>query len=150
MTYDEIFSSFYPLITDNSFFNLPDDYAYSLMSGWLHSAIAVPYIKKLFKKISLDDEIMTCTYELKNSTDEDSDEDFIKSIFAQYMVIQWLKPKVDSQLNIARVIGGKEEKNLQANYKPSMERLKMLELDLRKFIRDRGTECNSYINGGTE
>ena len=77
------------------------------------------------------------------------DRNFVLNILSQYMVIQWLKPKVDSQMNIARMIGGKEEKNLQANYKPSMERLKDLELNLRKFIRDYGTENNSYLSGGT-
>ena len=149
MTYDEIFSSFYPLVTDKDFFNLPEDYAYELMSGWLHSAVSVPYIRKIFNVITLDDEIMECNYKLKNSIDEDSDNDFVRNVFSQYMVIQWLKPKVDSQMNIARMIGSKEEKNLQANYKPSMERLKDLELNLRKFIRDYGTENNSYLQGGT-
>ena len=149
MTYDEIFSSFYPLVTDKDFFNLPENYAYKLMSGWLHSAVSVPYIRKIFNVITLDDEIMECEYELKNSIDEDSDRNFVLNILSQYMVIQWLRPKVDSQINIARMIGGKEEKNLQANYKSSMERLKDLELNLRKFIRDYGTENNSYLSGGT-
>ena len=149
MTYDRIFSSFYPLVTDKDFFNLPENYAYELMSGWLHSAVSVPYIRKIFNTITLDDEVMECEYKLKNPIDEDSDNDFVLNVLSQYMVIQWLKPKVDSQMNIARMIGGKEEKNLQANYKPSMERLKDLELNLRKFIRDYGTENNSYLSGGT-
>ena len=51
MTYDEIFSSFYPLVTDKDFFNLPEDYAYNLMSGWLHSAVSVPYIRKIFSAL---------------------------------------------------------------------------------------------------
>ena len=66
MTYDEIFSSFYPLVTDKDFFNLPEDYAYDLMSGWLHSAVSVPYIRKIFNTITLDDEVMECEYKLKN------------------------------------------------------------------------------------
>lgn len=148
MTYDEIFSAFYPLITDNDFFKLPEDYATELMTGWLHSAIATPYIRKLFKTITMDDEVMECEYELKNSVDEDSDNDFVISVFSQFMVIQWYRPKVDSQKNIARMIGGKEEKNLQSNYKPNMERLNRLELNLRKYIRDHGTEYNSYLYGG--
>lgn len=149
MTYDEIFSSFYPLITDKDFFNLPEDYAYNLMTRWLHAAISDSRIRKIFSTITLDDEIMECNYALKDSIDKDSDKDFVLSVFSQYMVIQWLRPKVDSQINIARMIGGKEEKNLQANYKPSMERLDTLENNLKKFIRDHNTEYNSYLQGGT-
>jgi hypothetical protein len=149
MTYDEIFSSFYPLITDNDFFRLDEDYAYNLMRKWLHSAISDPYIRKLFTFITLDDEIMVCDFQLENSVSEDDDKEFVLNVFSKYMVIQWMKPKIDNQINIARIIGGKEEKNIQNNYKENKDRLKSLELELRKFIRDYGTENNSYISGGS-
>lgn len=149
MTYDDIYSYFYPLVEDKTFFSLPDDYAYDLMRNWLHKATGDPYIRKIFSSISLDDEIMTLTYTLTNSVDEVSDDDFVKSVLAQFMVIQWMSPKVDNVLNIANVIGGKEEKKLQSNYKTSMERIDSLKKSLRKFIRDYGYENNDYLNGGT-
>ena len=65
-----------------------------------------------------------------------------------YMVIGWLKPQVDNAINTARIIGSKEEKNIQSNYKTNIERLESLERNLRKFIRDDGYINNSYISGG--
>lgn len=91
---------------------------------------------------------MELTYSLTDSVDIDSDEDFVISIFAQYMVIAWMKPQVDSAINLARMIGGKEEKNIQNNYKSNIERVDSLERKLRKFIRDYGYVNNSYISGG--
>lgn len=147
MTYDEIFSRFYQLIDDPSFFKLPQDYAYDSMKSWLHEAVAEPYIRKIFSSIQLDDEVMVCTYTLNTSIDEASDKDFVVSVFAKSMVIQWMKPKVESQKNILNMIGGKEEKALRLPYKQNIERLNSLELKLRKFIRDYGYEYNSYLGG---
>lgn len=147
MTYDEIFSRFYQLIDDPSFFKLPQDYAYDSMKSWLHETIAEPYIRKIFSSIQLDDEIMVCTYTLNTSIDEASDKDFVISVFAKSMVIQWMKPKVESQKNILNMIGGKEEKALRLPYKQNIERLDSMELKLRKFIRDYGYENNSYLGG---
>lgn len=147
MTYDEIFSRFYQLIDDPSFFKLPQDYAYDSMKSWLHEAVAEPYIRKIFSSIQLDDEVMVCTYTLNISIDEASDKDFVISVFAKSMVIQWMKPKVESQKNILNMIGGKEEKALRLPYKQNIERLDSMELKLRKFIRDYGYEYNSYLGG---
>lgn len=148
MTYDKIFSRFYSLMDDPSFFKLPQDFAYDRMRSWLHEAAATPYIKKKFSKLNLNDEVLELTYSLTDSVDIDSDEDFVISIFAQYMVIAWMKPQVDSAINLARMIGGKEEKNIQNNYKSNIERVDSLERKLRKFIRDYGYVNNSYISGG--
>ena len=129
MTYDEIFNRFYNLMDDPNFYKLPQDFAYDRMRSWLHDAASKPYIKKKF-------------------SDQESDDDFVINIFAQYMVIGWLKPQVDNAINTARIIGSKEEKNIQANYKTNIERLESLERNLRKFIRDDGYINNSYISGG--
>lgn len=150
MTYDyeDIYSRFYQLIDDPSFFKLDETYAYEKMCGWLHSAIANPIIRKIFSKVSLDDEIMKLTFVLTTSIDESSDKEFVASVFAQYMVIKWLSPQVESALNTGFIIGGKEEKKIQSNYKTTIDRLDSLELKLRKFIRDYGYENNSYLSGG--
>ena len=150
MTYDyeDIYSRFYQLIDDPSFFKLDESYAYEKMCGWLHSAIANPIIRKIFSEVSLDDEIMKLTFALTTSIDESSDKEFVASVFAQYMVIKWLSPQVESTLNTGFIIGGKEEKKIQSNYKTTIDRLDSLELKLRKFIRDYGYENNSYLSGG--
>ena len=111
-------------------FDLEESYAYELMCGWLHDAISDPYIRKVFSSIALDDEIMLIDFSLSTSIDEFSDEEFVISVFAQYMVIQWMKPQIESVLNTAFVLGGKEEKKIQANYKNNIERLDSLEIKL--------------------
>ena len=148
MTYDVIFSRFYNLMDDSNFYKLPQDFAYNRMCSWLHDAASTPYIRKKFSQLILDDEILELTYTLIDSIDTNSDDDFVINIFAQYMVIGWLKPQIDNVINTARIIGGKEEKSIQANYKTNIERIDSLERKLRKFIRDYGYENNTYISGG--
>lgn len=118
------------------------------MRSWLHDAASKPYIRKKFSQLKLDDRLLELTYSLNNPSDQESDDDFVINIFAQYMVIGWLKPQVDNAINTARIIGSKEEKNIQSNYKTNIERLESLERNLRKFIRDDGYINNSYISGG--
>lgn len=146
--YEKIYSRFYRLVNDPKFFDVEENYAYELMCGWLHDAISDPYIRKIFSSITLDDEIMLIDFSLSTSIDEFSDEEFVISVFAQYMVIQWMKPQIESVLNTAFVLGGKEEKKIQANYKNNIERLDSLEIKLKKYIRDYGYEYNSYLSGG--
>ena len=148
MTYDEIFNRFYNLMDDPNFYKLPQDFAYDRMRSWLHDAASKPYIRKEFSQLKLDDRLLELTYSLNNPSDQESDDDFVINIFAQYMVIGWLKPQVDNAINTARIIGSKEEKNIQSNYKTNIERLESLERNLRKFIRDDGYINNSYISGG--
>ena len=83
MTYEEIYSQFYSKIDDPTFFKkYSKDEAYDLMRGWLHSVISEPYVRKCFSSIALDDEILELTFTLEHSVDTDSDNYFIKDIFA--------------------------------------------------------------------
>ena len=150
MTYEEIYSSFYLKETDPEFFRkLSKEDAYERMCGWLHSVAAMPYVRKRFSTLTLNDELYELTFELVNSIDKTdnkaSDTEFVKEVFAQGMVICWLKKEVDSVLNTAKVMGTKEEKMMLNNYKPNIARLEGLERDLKKFIRDYGYFNNSYI-----
>lgn len=127
MTYETIYERFYTLMTDSNFYKLSENDAYDLMNGWIHNAVSDPYIKKLFLYIELNDEIMELKYQLRNSVDKYSDNEFVVGIFSQYMIISWMKPKVDNAINLATMIGGKEEKMLQSNYKSNIARLEYLE-----------------------
>ena len=146
MTYEEIYSQFYSKIDDPTFFKkYSKDEAYDLMKTWLHSVVAIPYLKKRFSSIILDDEILTLTFKLVNSVDEDSDNYFVCDILAQGMVICWMQQKIDKAVSLATVIGTKEEKTILNNYKSNMTRLEELKVQLRKTIRDYGYINNSYI-----
>ena len=145
MTYEDIFSRFYLKETDPSLFKLTKEDAYEKMYGWLHSVASIPYVSKCFYTLTLDDELSELTFQLKNSREEASDEDFIKEVFAQGMVICWMRPQIEKNINLATVIGGKEEKSMLNNYKANIARLEALERNLKKFIRDYGYFNNDYI-----
>ena len=146
MTYEEIYSQFYSKETDPTFFKkYSKDEAYELMNNWLHSIVGIPYIRKCFSTITLDDEILELTFVLRNSIDEDSDNYFVKDIFAQGMVICWMQQQIDKVTSLATVIGGKEEKTILNNYKNNIARLEQLKVQLRKTIRDYGYIKNDYI-----
>ena len=139
MSYEEIYSHFYTKQIDPTFFKKYSNCeAYDLMKGWLHSVASLPHVRKCFSVIALDDEILELTFELVDSIDEDSDNYFVKDIFAQGMVIYWMQQQIDKSVSLATVIGGKEEKTILNNYKNNIARLKELKLELKKTIRDHG------------
>lgn len=146
MTYEEIYSKFYSKIDDPTFFKkYSRDEAYDLMRSWLHSIVGIPYLKRRFSSIILDDEILELTFELANPINEDFDNDFVKDIFAQGMVICWMQQKIDKAVSLATVVGGKEEKTILNNYKNNIARLNELKVQFRKIIRDYGYISNTYI-----
>ena len=146
MTYEEIYSQFYSKIEDPTFFKkYSRDEAYDLMRSWLHSVVALPYLKKRFSSIVLDDEILNLTFELENPVDEDSDNYFVKDILAQGMVICWMQQKIDKAASLAIVVGTKEERTLLNDKKNNMARLNELKVQFRKIIRDYGYINNDYI-----
>ncbi len=146
MTYEEIYSQFYSKQADPTFFKkYSKEEAYDLMKNWLHSLVGTPYIRKCFSSITLDDNILELTFKLNLSIDDESDNYFVKDVFAQGMVICWEQQQIDKITNMAAVLGGKEEKSLLNNYKNNMTRVKTLEVNLRKFIRDYGYVYNEYI-----
>ena len=146
MTYEEIYSKFYSKQTDPTFYKkYSKEEAYDLMKNWLHSLVGTPYIRKCFSSITLDDTVLELTFQLNNPIDDESDNYFVKDIFAQGMVICWMQQQIDKDVNLAIAVGGKEEKTLLNNLKNNMNRVKTLRVNLRKTIRDYGYINNEYI-----
>lgn len=144
MKYEEIYSRSYMKRYDPSFFD-NKEFAYETMKEWLHEIVAFPWVRKIFSSITLDDVLEELTFELVNSVDEQSDNDFVIKLFTDGFVICWMRPQVETSINLATVIGGKDEKKLLSNYQANIDRLNSLELKLKKYIRDYG-----YINGSYE
>ena len=146
MKYEEIYSRSYMKKYDPSFYE-NKEFAYDTMKEWLHEIVAFPYVRKIFASIVLDDVLEELTFELVNSVDKESDNDFVIKLFTDGFVICWMRPKVDTAINLATVIGGKDEKKILSNYQANIDRLDSLEIKLKKYIRDYG-----YVNGtyGTE
>jgi len=143
--FDEIFSEFYTLMTDPTFYAKGEEYCTELMISWINKAIGTPYIRKEFSTLEVDEDFYEIDFELKMSIDEYTDKAFVLEVFAEYLNISWMKQQIDSVLNIAFVLGGSEEKKIQSNYKQNMERLKSLETSLKKKIRDYSYHYNEYI-----
>ena len=141
MTYEEIYSRSYMKKCDPKFYE-DKDFAYETMKEWMHEIAALPYVRNAFSTIVLDDDIEELTFTLNNSVDKNSDNEFVKKLFSDGFVICWMRPQVDTVLNLAVVIGGKDEKKIQSNYKTTIERLDALERKHKKFVRDYG-----YFNG---
>ena len=141
MKYEEIYSRSYMKRYDPSFFD-NKEFAYETMKEWLHEIVAFPWVRKIFSSITLDDVLEELNFELVNSVDEQSDNDFEIKLFTDGFVIWWMRPRVETAINLATVIGGKDEKKLLSNYQANIDRLNSLELKLKKYIRDYG-----YING---
>ena len=144
MNYEEIFSQFYLKITDPSLFKQSKEDAYDKMKGWLHSIAAEPHVRQAFSVLTLNDDIEELTFTLTKSIDEYSDKDFVKEIFAQGMVICWMEQQIDKNINLAAVVGGKEEKVMLNNYKPNIARVNSLKTKLKKFISNYGYFNNDY------
>ena len=144
MKYEEIYSRSYMKKYDPNFYN-DKEFAYETMKEWLHEIVAFPWVRKIFSSITLDDVLEELNFELVNSVDEQSDNDFVIKLFTDGFVICWMRPRVETAINLATVIGGKDEKKLLSNYQANIDRLNSLELKLKKYIRDYG-----YINGSYE
>lgn len=145
MNYEEIFSQFYLKETDPSLFKLSKEDAYEKFKGWMHSIATIPQIRNKFSKLTLNDDIEELDFTLINSVDEDSDKDFVKEVFAQGMVVCWMRQQIDANTNLAAMVGGKEEKSLLNNYKPNIARADSLEKKLMKFVSNYGYFNNEYL-----
>ena len=143
--YTDIFSLFLGEVTDYKMYGLDVSDAYALMSEYLQKAIRDPYVKNIFSLVNADNEVQTLSFELRVSSTDD--EDFVKSVVSEAMVIHWLKPRLYSITNTEQFFGGKEQKfYAQANHISQLK--SMLEdhkTHVRKIIRDRGYLLNDYL-----
>jgi hypothetical protein len=147
LSYEKIFSRVRGKIDDPKELSLEENVLNEIYVERLHTAIGNPRVRRLFSSITLDDEIMQITYELNNSVDDFSDDEFVIDIFTLGMVIEWLQPRVDSVLYTAPMIGGKEEKKILDGHSNMINRLDSMKTELNKKIRDYGYMYNSYVKG---
>ena len=86
-------------------------------------------------------------FEMKYSTDDDFDKEFIMDVIGIGMVIEWITPKINSLNNIVQVFGSKEEKFYsQSNHLNELRNLKKsLINEQQSIIKERGYIWNSYL-----
>lgn len=168
LKYNEVYSRFfrraeaYDLIFEDTGMKAKVDY----LSDLLHMSCSEPYVRRLFSELTLTDDEYdedyyeynigegldygTIDYEMKDVVDETSDEDFVIDVLSYGMVAGWLRPKVNSMVNISQLISTSDSKYYsQAQHISELRSLlEDIELKQYKIIRDRGYINNSYINGG--
>lgn len=145
--YEAIYKRALTRINDLELATYTQDDFYEYLKEWLHTTSSAPLLRKKFSKYSLDDELMTLTFELNNSVDEEYDKNFVTSILAKGVIINYFPSKLEHSANLAVMIGGKEEKKLLGNYNQNMERLKSLERDFERELSRHTYYFSEY--GGT-
>lgn len=147
INYEVIYKRALTRINDLELATYTQDDFYEYLKEWLHTASSAPLLRKKFSKYSLDDELMTLTFELNNSVDEDYDKNFVTSILAKGVIINYFPSKLENMMNLASWIGGKEEKISRSNYKQNMERLDTLSRDFERELSRHTYYFSEY--GGT-
>lgn len=145
---NEIYSRFYLRIEDYNIVGLEENIVSEMMSGWMKAAVSVPYVRRLFDKFAVDDELGEIEYELKFPVSDDEDKDFVEEVIVLGMVVQWLKPRYNSTLNTNQFFSNNEQKFYsQANHMAELKEMyHQAKLEQRKLIRDRGYIYNKYIS----
>lgn len=149
--YNVIFESFLGNITDYDFANMSLSDSFSLMTEYLHKALAEAYVRRLFSSIVIDDETQVISYEMNYVTDDEADREFIIQAIAKWMVYEWLQRQVESVNLTAQFFGTKEQSAYsQANHLAQMRGLRDDAFKEARFaLQDRGYINNSYIIGGS-
>ena len=144
--YEDIYSRFRLKITDFKMLSMDEDLLELMCQEWLMESVSNPRFRKMFSSFTADNVKKIISFELLYPADDTSDSYFITSLLSLTMAIQWLQPQVDSILNTAPMIGGKEEKKLLDNHKYSIQRLESMKTEQKKMIRDYGYMYNSYLS----
>jgi uncharacterized protein YggL (DUF469 family) len=149
LSYDNVYSRFLSIVEAYDFLEMPEENVYMFLSEWLHSVIANPYVRRLFNKVNVYDEVQEIKYEMRYSVDEDTDKEFIKEVLSLGLIIAWLEPKINSLNNIIQMYGSKEEKFYsQSQHLMELQALKKAtEKKQRGMVADRGHAWNTYLDG---
>lgn len=147
ISYDDIFSEFLLSIEDWDLASFSDDVAYSFMAGYLSSAVAEPYVRKIFSEFEIDEDGEAITFELRHPQSEAGDTRFVTKILAQGMAIKWLDPQISSTRNTQQVYSNSEAKfySQREHLRGLIELQQKKQRELRKYIRDNGYIHNSYL-----
>ena len=126
LKYEDIYKRALTMINDLELATYTEEDYYSILWEWLHTTASFPLLRKKFSVYSFDDEIMSINFTLTSSVDDFYDSEFVKTILAKGIIINYFPSKLESTKNLATMIGGKEEKKLIDNYSKNMERLTQL------------------------
>lgn len=145
--YEEVVSRFFSQVSAYDLVKYPEKERQEMYYEWIHSTFAQTAVRRLFSKLKLDDEARTISYEMKNSTDADTDKEFTTEIAALGVTIRWVRPKVqNSDLAVQGMFNAEEKMYSQANHLDSLRSLLSdSEASLKNEIASRNATWNSYL-----
>ena len=146
--FESIYSRFYLRVKDYEMTGLDEKLVNEILLGYLKSTLSKPMVRRLFQSITLDEDVEEIEYELRDSLDEASDQDFVEEVLAVGLVCEWASPRYHSTLLTSQLLSNSEQKYYsQAAHLAEMKELYLKsQTDLRKLIRDYGYSL-SVING---
>lgn len=144
--YETIYKRALKRIDDLNLASYTEEDFYDTMRDWLHTVMSDPLFRKQFSEFTLDDELMTLDFTLTNSVDDIFDTEFVTSLLAKGIIINYMPSKIDTDKNLAVMIGSDKEKKLIGNYNKNMERLQQLERDYSREIARHGYYFGDYGN----
>ena len=146
--FEDIYSRFYLRVKDYEMTGLDEKLVKEMLLGYLKSTLSKPMVRRLFQSITLDEDVEEIEYELRNSLDEISDQDFVEEVLAVGLVCEWASPRYHSTLLTSQLLTNSDQKYFsQAQHLAEMKELyQKSQTDLRKLIRDYGYSL-SVING---
>ena len=147
LPYETVFSRARIKIDDVKELFLEENDLLELNIERLHSIVGDERVINKFSSFAMDDEILQIEFEMKYPVSDFADKEYITELFALGMSIEWLKPQVESRQFTARMLGTKEEKNMQNNYSKMTERLNSLEHKFSQKLASHGYINNSYLRG---
>lgn len=149
--YKQIYSKFFTKVQAYDFLynEMSDDMMEEFLNSWVHSSIAVPFVRRLFKTVKLDDLNESMSFEMEYSLDDDSDIEFVKQIMADEMVLGWIKPKIYSLNTIVQHFSNSEAKfySQSQHLEQLINLYSTLNSQVRSLIADRGSTNNIYLDG---
>lgn len=142
--YESIYKRALKRIDDLDLASYTEEDFYDTMCEWLHVSISNPLFRKVFSEFTLDDENSKLTFTLSSPVSNDYDAEFITSVLAKGIIINYMPSKIDTDRNLALIIGTDKEKKISGNYSQNMERLKELERDYSRDIARHGYYFGDY------
>ena len=149
--YRQVYSRFFTKVQAYDFIydKIDDQTIEQLLCSWLHSSIAQPFIRRLFKTVKLDDDTYSITFEMKYSIDDDSDIEFIEQILADEMIVGWIKPKIHSINTVVQHFSNSEAKfySQSQHLEQLLSLYSSLKAQVKSLIADRSSTNNIYLDG---
>lgn len=142
--FDDIYNRALSRINDLKLASYDETDFYDIMLEWLKSCSSSPRFRKLFSSFVVDEDEEVIEFEMSQSVDEGYDVDFVTTLLAKGIILNYLPSRLEDTVHLATMIGGTEEKKLLDNYKNNMERLNRLNREFNRDIARHSYYFGSY------